>query len=293
MSTFSITKGTASLLMVTMMAPLFFLAFYIPAYASHGGGHSDSAIGRELGDERSQQIGSSGNTATSGAVSIVSCFPTFLLKRVMGYIFSFIDSLITQSVRETGTAAVSELYGKDILNCIAWALVNTILKKLAADIIDWINRGFQGKPAFLQNFNRFLLGIADEEIGKFIEGAGLSFLCSPFQLQVRVALARQFSTRSQPSCTLTGAVGNVQSFLNNFNNGGGKSFFAFTTKPQNNTFTRYILAGSSLSLAISGRQSQEIKLLEFGRGFLSYKEKYNCKKVPVVRGQWEIPAGVP
>ena len=169
---------------------------------------------------------------------------------------------------------------KNVFDCIAWAIAKMIWRSIAASVIDWINGGFNGKPAFIQNFDRFLLGIADNIAGEIIQGAGLGFLCSPFQLNIRIALATRYSQRGAPQCTLTQVIANVQNFMKNFSQGGWGAWIQFTSAPQNNPYGGYLLGEATIALRTQDAKSQQSQQLSWGSGFLSLT-KQTCKQVPV------------
>ena len=169
---------------------------------------------------------------------------------------------------------------KNVFDCIAWAIAKMIWRSIAASVIDWINGGFNGKPAFMQNFDRFLLGIADNIAGQVIQGAGLGFLCSPFQLKIRIALATRYSQRGAPQCTLTQVIANVQNFMRNFQQGGWGAWIQFTSAPQNNPFGGYLLGEATISLRTDDAKSQQSQQLSWGSGFLSLTQQ-TCRQVPV------------
>lgn len=163
----------------------------------------------------------------------------------------------------------------DVFDCIAWAIAKMIWRSIAASIIDWINGGFNGQPAFIQNFDRFLTGIADSIAGQIIQGAGLGFLCSPFQLNIRIALAMRYAQQA-PSCTLTQVIANIQNFMGNFRDGGWSSWLSFTTSPNNNPYGGYMLGEATISLQTQDAQSQQSQQLSWGGGFMSLTQQ-TCK----------------
>lgn len=168
---------------------------------------------------------------------------------------------------------------KNVFDCIAWAIAKMIWRSIAASVIDWINGGFNGKPAFLQNFDRFMLGIADSIAGQVIQGAGLGFLCSPFQLNIRIALAMRYAQRA-PSCTLTQVIANIDNFMKDFRQGGWGAWLQFTTSPQNNAYGGLLLGEATIALRTQDAQSQQAQQLSWGGGFLSLTQQ-TCKNVPV------------
>ncbi len=160
------------------------------------------------------------------------------------------------------------------LDPIAWAVAKLVIKQMTRSIVNWINSGFDGNPAFVTDLNGFLADVADQVIGSFIEGKGLGFLCDPFQLQIRTSLALKYKTfEDKISCRLTSVIDNVDNFLaGDFSEGGWPGWFELTT--QDNPYVRYLQADAELSARLVNAKGQEVKLLDFGGGFLSWRE---CK----------------
>lgn len=163
-----------------------------------------------------------------------------------------------------------------VLDGLAIALVEGMISALTQNIVDWINSGFEGSPAFVTDFRGFLGDIADQTALDFLEGTDLEFLCSPFQLEVRLALAVQrqpFQERIR--CSLGEVTDNVEGFLSgDFSQGGWPAWFRLYTDIQNTPYGAYSLASAQLNAEIAARQNEEVKLLEFGSGFFSKKR---CK----------------
>jgi hypothetical protein len=160
---------------------------------------------------------------------------------------------------------------------IAFALINKILQQMSKQIVTWINGGFNGSPAFIQNFGGFMTEIADKTSGEFIWGSNLNFLCSPFNLDIRLALdiqyaqTRHFGTQNQ--CTLSGTIANMKNFLNgNFVSGGWDEWYKVTMTPQNNQYGALLMAQTEFSAKLSNSKGKEAQVLSFGKGFLSRNE---------------------
>lgn len=167
------------------------------------------------------------------------------------------------------------------LDAIGFSIINMMLQQMSKSIVSWINSGFQGSPAFVQDFGGFMTGIADRVAGDYIWGSDLNFLCSPFKLDLRLALEIQYKqTRNfaiQNQCTLSGAVGNMEKFLSgDFLQGGWNGWFQLTQKPTNNPYGSMLLASEQFSWKLANSKGQEAKLLDFGKGFLSVKQ---CKTI--------------
>ncbi|MCH7529849.1 hypothetical protein IIB50_01905 [Patescibacteria group bacterium] len=158
------------------------------------------------------------------------------------------------------------------LDAIGWTIANLVLSQISASIVNWINTGFEGSPAFVTDFKGFLTDIADEELGRFIEGSELDFLCSPFAFDIKFSLALQAPFDKRISCTLTDVVGNIDSFISgNFSEGGWQGWFELTTKSQNNPYGAFLLTSAELNSRIAGKQEIELFKVDLGDGFLSLK----------------------
>lgn len=149
------------------------------------------------------------------------------------------------------------------------------LRSIVNSIITWINSGFKGAPAFVTDLEGFLLDVADATIGEFIyNDPSLNFLCSPFQLDVKIALAVQYSESRpgnyEPKCTLSGVADNVEGFLEgSFDDGGWPAWFELTQNPENTPMGAYLSAETEAYARIIDAEGNEIKKLDFGDGFFS------------------------
>lgn len=180
----------------------------------------------------------------------------------------------------TASATGSSWLKDNVLDGIAWTLAKNILSQMTSSIVKWINSGFKGSPAFVQDMNGFLTNVADETIGAYIQklGGPLSFICSPFQLDVRIALSASYARArdgqpAAPTCTLSGALANIENFMDgSFDQGGWDAWFTVSTKPE--TYTPYgnlLTVKNESSYLILNAKNEQTKLLEFGGGFLSSK----------------------
>lgn len=179
------------------------------------------------------------------------------------------------SIQSTLTAFANgqSLLNDTVLRKLANIMVDTMLRQMTSDIVQWINSGFQGSPAFTTDPAGLFMDIADETIGQFIESSDLGFLCSPFQLDIRIALAQSFQPyRRKASCTLTRIGDNVTGFIEGNNSGSWENWLARTTQPQNNPYTSYLMAQNEIAIRIAGRKEIKLAQLNWGSGFLSYDE---------------------
>lgn len=173
---------------------------------------------------------------------------------------------------------------ENILDGIGWALAKNIISSMTASIVNWINSGFQGSPAFITDMQGFLLGVADRTFGQYLEqlGGPFSFICAPFRLDVRIALAVYYESArangapNPTACTLSGAVRNIENFIDGTQNfvdaGGWNTWFTVTSQPVRYTpYGNLVEARAQATARIVNARGEEIKFLEFGQGFLSSK----------------------
>ena len=132
---------------------------------------------------------------------------------------------------------------------VAHQAANTLIEQTLVSMTNWINSGFDGGPAFVTDLRGFLLDIADATTADFIEGTALEALCSPWRLNIRVALALGQATpfEREVRCTLSDIVANMDDFINgDFSQGGWAGWFELTTRPQNNPYGLYLITASEL-----------------------------------------------
>ena len=98
------------------------------------------------------------------------------------------------------------------LDGLAWAVGADLLRSMSDSVIQWINGGFDGKPAFMQNPQAFFLDQADQITGAFIKADGpLQGLCGSFGLDIKLSLAKGQSDppRERYTCTLSSIIKNA------------------------------------------------------------------------------------
>lgn len=190
-----------------------------------------------------------------------------------------IQSTVSAGANTSSAGFLSSLNIKEFaLDAIAWTLVNAIIEEMLASVTQWVASGFEGKPAFLEDLNGFLGDLTDSIVGDFIWNSdALGFLCSPFSLNVKLALDLQYSNsrdyRKTSQCTLSGIGDNLDNFMGQ----SWDNWFQVTMNPSNNPYGALNQAQSGLSATIASARGAATTELEFGSGFFSQKE---CVDVP-------------
>lgn len=228
-----------------------------------------------------------GGVGLGGALLGVAggCIANFVAQKAVGFTVAAASGALTAfvSVQTNDMNSQAGQSADTLIGCIVRALARIAIQQITSQTVSWINSGFEGEPAFVQDFDKFFTDVADKAAGSVIQGGDLAFLCSPFQLQVRIAIAQSYARRTsgaaaQQSCTLTSVVGNVENFMNgNFSEGGWPGLISFTTVPTNNPFGAYAAAQVHLGNRVSSATA-EAKLKLSPGGFLSQEE---CDEVLV------------
>lgn len=187
--------------------------------------------------------------------------------------------------------ATSALVAKEyVLDGIFYEIVQIIKTQIVESTVNWINSGFEGNPAFLENPGQFFKDVADETLGHYLEGSEFGFICSPFQLQIRLALIEKHYGERTPRCTLSGALNNLEGGFDDFvsidygvnqRNVPSRIFkwseWHSVVQPEGNPYGAYAAAEAELSLRLSTSKGSFEKELNLGRGLLSYRD---CSGIP-------------
>ncbi|MCX6819927.1 MAG: hypothetical protein NT019_01400 [Candidatus Adlerbacteria bacterium] len=217
-----------------------------------------------------------------GVVTMATLMPFSVMEVNVGQVIAEVAG--TTALAGTAGAGVGAENGafsvNTFLGCIARTIAKIAIQQITNSVVNWINSGFKGSPSFVQDPSKFLTNVADNAAGTFIQSSALSFLCSPFQLQIKIAIASSYAQRNANSCTLTGIIKNINNFMaGNFLSGNWAGMIAFTTMPTNNPYGAFMFASVSLNAATSQAKGQtQTNLLQAG-GFLDFKEESNCKDV--------------
>ena len=178
-------------------------------------------------------------------------------------------------------AAVTSLASKEVLDGIAWQIAKQMVSSMTKSLVNWINSGFQGSPAFITDLNGMLLDALDTAAGEYIKslGANEAFLCSPFKLDVQAALSINYaqaksgmpSGPTAPSCKLSDITNNIKNFLSGISSGGPADWFQISSSPQNTPYGAYLEAEAKLNIRLKNEAGQQITVANWGQGFLSKK----------------------
>jgi len=208
--------------------------------------------------------------------------PTQILNNVQLFAVNGFTSITAAATPISAAMNTSQFFLDNVLDGIAWSLAKNIVSQMTASIVNWVNSGFKGSPAFVQDLGGFLEKAADQAVGAYLEelGGPFSFVCSPFQLDVRLAVAITFDKvragEAASTCSLTGALANIDKFIDqtqNFTDAGGwDNWFSVTANPRTYTPLGSTFAATEEAQSrLVYNKGKALKELDFGSGFMASK----------------------
>ncbi len=223
---------------------------------------------------------SAGSGAASGIASITSCLAGGLLGGAVSLLKNKALSVankalsvptsntpLENSSADTAGNTGTEVNKNCVLDAIAVSIRQALIAEMTQSIVDWINGGFEGEPAFVSNLGDFFTNIADETAYNFIMGSGLSSICSPFQVDIRLALAQNYANRYSHNFACNFGVGvNIGGFYS------GTSPFSWdqwwqSTELQNNPIDAAQLAQAELEQQLAEGKSEAQLKYTAGQGY--------------------------
>jgi hypothetical protein len=191
------------------------------------------------------------------------------------------NTLTAASTGITAGNTTSLVLKENVLDGIGWAIAKQMVSSMTRSLINWINSGFEGSPAFITDLNAFLLDALDTAAGEYIRSLGGigEFICSPFQLDIQAALSVSYaqarsgqpSGPTAPACRLTDIANNIEGFFAGINEGGWSEWLSVTSNPQNTPYGAFLEAQTRMKIKLKNEAGQEMEVASWGDGFLSKK----------------------
>ena len=177
---------------------------------------------------------------------------------------------------------------RSIVDAIGMAIAQQMIDRMVQSTVKWAQTGFEGNPAYVTDPKQYFTDIADRTAIQFLQDPnsklgfstttsgkirdGIGALCSPFQVQVRLALIKQYIQEPQYQCTLSGVVANIDAFYNDFSQGGWDGWFSMTQNDSNNPYGAFLKAKIDLDSRIASAIGIQKQQLDWNQGFLSWSE---------------------
>lgn len=180
----------------------------------------------------------------------------------------------TASYEALVSAGVQALVIKDyVLDGLTPILKDALIRSMTSSILNWINSGFQGDPAFVTDLQRELENIALSEADRYVNKLVNLVPGDPINISIakNIALSYTQSPDDALRSTMGDTLVNPAAFSNDFSQGGWAGWFAML-EPQNNFYGRSYIANDQLNGKIANQQSVAKQELNWGDGFLSFKK---------------------
>lgn len=189
-----------------------------------------------------------------------------------------VTTAVNTTLQTTGVAP------KNILDALAWTVAKTAVQSITRSIVNWINSGFNGSPAFVsdlrQNLSNLGDAIADDflnHLDKEVIGTTGFSIRSPFQDQIQQKLRNEFyqTTASygiNNFYTLNKTTADPSAFLKgDFNQGGFNAFYSASQNQANNPFGAYTAASNQLWAQIDQAAQARKAELGWSKGVLPWR----------------------
>lgn len=272
------------------------------------------------------------NLAARGATGIASCLGSQIISQaIVGKVTSVVsdlagkatDTLLNVPVAESGSTGANiktdtsarvgtniSLFGVGIPDFPSWdsmgyCIVNTMIIYIADSTIQWINTGFEGNPAFLNNPDQFFKDLANVEKVAFLQGLAYganSSVCGVFKNSVVSAILSRYGKNQQnmygqgyqnggynggygqggaiSSCPFDRTPGKFNAFMTGrFSEGGGwDTWFQVSQNPMSNPYDTYFNANDRMNSQVEAVQVSQNRELAWNNGYLSFRKCENGEK---------------
>lgn len=230
-----------------------------------------------------------GGTVVNAAVSII-------LPRVPVEEKGTVGQHIVGDIRaHSGSYTIGSTYTGVSWDAIAWCIVNSMIEQIANSTIAWANSGFNGKPAFIQNPDRFFKSVADQTAGSIIKdiayGATGINVCQPFRVNIAIGLAQSYGNSGRGGGGLSCGLSDITSgrFFGGVTTSVGSSkvsnakrpaniswndWVSVTQNDSNNPYGAAIAANEAFYAGISRQQNSLQFEVGMNNGWLNFKK---CK----------------
>jgi hypothetical protein len=182
----------------------------------------------------------------------------------------------------TGATAVSTGYLAQVkpkLDGIQWLIAKVAIQAITKSMVNWINSGFNGSPAFVTNLDQNLLSVSDGVANSFFSALSNNTgngVVSPFQNLVTQQLRNSYYSTGRSSgggYDLNKFSNNPAGFLagNFVANGGFNAWFAAVGNNSNNPYGAAYDAQNQLNAAVYQATTNRLNELNWGKGFMSWR----------------------
>lgn len=198
------------------------------------------------------------------------------IKKADALVVTDIGNTLTNTIQTLTDIALEQK--EFVLDGLFFDIAQRALQQMTNDILKWVNSGFDGNPAFVTDLLGYLLEVSDTVAGEFIYGDDLGTLCTPFKLDVRIALAIQYQEtyregfKKTGACTIDELGVDIEAFINgDFTAGGWSTWFETVLNPENTAVGAYVAGGAALDRKIAQERFATNEDIRNSDGFRSQK----------------------
>lgn len=265
---------------------------------SYGGSEIPTHEGTQAADAQANTAsegGDGGNAILEGSGEFAQCGIGAILATILSGALSGLITNISTIIQpkvpiinpdDNAKDKAVMIFGIPILpswDAIGYCLVNMIISYIAQSTIQWVNSGFNGNPAFIQDPAGFAQGIADVEANLFLDQLGGGFLCEPYQQQVQRSV-HSIYLQDYPqasTCSFNQRVGegfDIEGFLE----GEYTTYEALEAivRRENNIYDLTYYAQRQLESNIMAELSEQFQILDWGDGYFSPRGENGLITVP-------------
>jgi len=233
-------------------------------------------------DSGSSAEGGAASEALSCAVSkILANGITGLVSKGLSTIFSAITNKqvpVDPEDHKSKEVGMLVVWGVPILpswDAIAYCLANAVIAYVADSTIAWIQSGFKGNPAFVDDPTALFQDLADYEMNNFISTLEDGLLCESFSSDVTSAIINDYTSdyETDSKCALGTLEEGVIDMVNTGASFTYEKFFAVSQNPNNNAAGAYLKSSGEYKTRVYERQESMKTELAQNNGILSWRAK--------------------
>jgi hypothetical protein len=226
------------------------------------------------------------NAATAAIGGFLACSG---LSGVFGDVFDGLSEAVSSTVPvadsgvRSATSEIQKITGNQLnkdcsLDAIAYAAAKFMGQEITNSVLDFVQSGFNGEPAFISDPSSYFLNIADREAKEFIyQSDALDNIYGPYQDQLRRTLDNHFieqtagrSFKEKSVCNLENLVTDSEGFRSgDFASGGWGAWLEATQNPYCNPYGVNITAKQELDRRVNFAVEEQKVLADWGSGIKS------------------------
>ena len=184
-----------------------------------------------------------------------------------------------ERTKKLEASAASIRSNTNCIQSIGRLVIKMLLQKLTVSTVAWINSGFDGSPAFIQDPGKFFEDIAKNEILQFgleINNPELFPFGKAWMQNTATAFNKKFQDNAQYSLNeliqSTTPEYSAETFTEDFSQGGWNAWTAMTQVPANNPLGFKLMADNEIQRRLAGTTQSTAEtvrdMLEQADGFL-------------------------